>query len=77
MDSSRGPRHARVGPCIDVSACGARGLDVRFAKSIGDTTCPRCAELRTDPKIAEAQLAKMRKVGQAMRDYSAGGYRRK
>ena len=53
-----GPRHLRVGPCIDVAACGARGDGTRFVLVLNQATCEACVAKRVRGPEARAAFAK-------------------
>ena len=55
-------RHARVGPGIDVGACGARDRGLAFAQTLTKVTCERCRELRSNKALQAAQVARFRKA---------------
>lgn len=59
-------RHIRVGPGIDVAACGARGA-LKYAQSLSGVGCPDCQVIRRDPARRAATKTRRGKVSAGMR----------
>lgn len=51
--------HIRVGPGLDVAACGARGHKLKFGQSLSTVGCSGCREKRTD-SVARAEAKSKR-----------------